>query len=55
MGYWGEMALNILLFIPLDFLLGEKRVIVVGFALNTRSELTQYVCLNLGSEKWMMC
>lgn len=44
MGYWGDIALNILLFIPLGFLIGEKgwKAVLLGFLLSAFIELTQY-------------
>ena len=47
MSYWGDIALNILLFIPLGFLVGDKRTILIGLLLSAGIELTQYV-LKLG-------
>ena len=43
MGYWGDIALNILLFIPLGLLLGRKQAIAIGLMLSAGIELTQYV------------
>ena len=43
MGYWWDIALNMLLFIPLGFLVGGKQAIVVGFSLSVGIELSQYV------------
>lgn len=47
MGYWLDIVLNILLFIPLGFLLGEKswKAVLVGFLLSLFIELTQYFLL----------
>lgn len=42
-GYWRDIALNILLFIPLGILIGAKRAILIGLALSVGIELTQYV------------
>ena len=42
-GYWRDIALNILLFIPLGILIGDKRAILIGLALSVGIELTQYV------------
>lgn len=44
MGYWWDIFLNILLFVPLGFLIGGKRAIVVGMLFSVGIELTQYVC-----------
>lgn len=46
-GYWRDIALNILLFVPLGFLVGNKRIILIGLLLSAGIELTQYV-LKLG-------
>ena len=43
MGYWGDIALNILLFIPLGFLIGRKQAIAIGLLLSAGIELTQFV------------
>ena len=43
MGYWGNIALNILLFIPLGLLLGRKQAIAIGLLLSAGIELTQFV------------
>ena len=43
MGYWWDITLNILLFIPLGFLIGGKRGIVAGALLSIGIELTQYI------------
>lgn len=43
MGYWGDIALNILIFVPLGFLIGGKRGIVAGALLSAGIELTQFV------------
>lgn len=47
MGYWWDIVLNILLFIPLGFLLGRKgwKAILFGFLLSAFIELAQYVFL----------
>lgn len=44
MGYWWDIALNILLFIPLGFLVGKKswKTVLFGFLLSAFIELTQY-------------
>lgn len=45
MGYWWDIALNILLFIPLGFLVGGKgrMAILFGFLLSAFIELIQYI------------
>lgn len=45
MEYWWDIALNILLFIPLGFLLGGKdwKAVLLGFLLSAFVEFTQYV------------
>ena len=43
MGYWNNIIQNILLFIPLGFLIGGKRGIVAGVLLSIGIELTQYI------------
>ena len=43
MGYWNNIIQNILLFIPLGFLIGGKRGIIAGVLLSIGIELTQYV------------
>ena len=45
MGYWWDITLNILLFIPLGFLIGGKRGIVAGALLSIGIELTQYIAV----------
>ena len=47
MGYWWDITLNILLFTPLGFLIGEKRwkAVLNGFQLAVFIELAQYVFL----------
>lgn len=47
MGFWWDIALNILLFIPLGFLVGNKgwKTVLFGFLLSASIELTQYVFL----------
>lgn len=42
MGYWNNIIQNILLFIPLGFLIGGKRGIIAGLLLSIGIELTQY-------------
>lgn len=47
MGYWIDIRLNILLFLPLGFLLGAAtdnwRIVLLGFILSVFIELLQYV------------
>ena len=43
MGYWNNIIQNILLFIPLEFLIGGKRGIIAGVLLSIGIELTQYI------------
>lgn len=47
MGYWWDIVLNILLFIPLGFLLGRKgwKAILYGFLLSASIECAQYLFL----------
>ena len=47
MGYWWDIVLNILLFIPLGFLLGDKgwKAILYGFLLSAFIELIQYIAV----------
>lgn len=47
MGYWWDITLNILLFIPLGFLLGRKgwKAILFGFLFSTFIELIQYIAV----------
>ena len=47
MGYWWDIALNILLFIPFGFLLGDKgwKAILYGFLLSAFIELIQYIAV----------
>ena len=45
MGYWNNIIQNILLFIPLGFLIGGKRGIVAGALLSIGIELTQYIAV----------
>lgn len=47
MGYWWDIVLNILLFIPLGFLLGDKgwKAILYGFLLSAFIECAQYLFL----------
>ena len=47
MGYWWDITLNILLFIPLGFLLGDKgwKAVFLGFLLSASIECTQYLFL----------
>lgn len=43
-GMWSDILLNILLFIPLGFLIGGWKGILCGFILSCGIELTQYFC-----------
>ena len=47
MGYWWDIALNILLFIPFGFPLGDKgwKAILYGFLLSAFIELIQYIAV----------
>lgn len=47
MGYWGDIALNILLFIPLGLLLGDKgwKAVFLGFLLSAFIEFIQYIAV----------
>ena len=47
MGYWWDIVLNILLFIPLGFLLGDKgwKAVFLGFLLSVFIELIQYIAV----------
>lgn len=47
MGYWWDIVLNILLFIPLGFLIGKKvwKAVLFGFLLSVTIELMQFVFL----------
>lgn len=47
MGYWWDIALNILLFIPLGFLIGDKgwKAVLFGFLLSASIELIQYIAV----------
>lgn len=46
MGYWIDIRLNVLLFLPLGFLLGTAtenwRIVLLGFILSVFIELLQY-------------
>lgn len=42
-GAWRDIGLNILLFVPLGFLLGDKKGILIGFLLSTIIELVQLI------------
>lgn len=44
-GYWNNIIQNILLFIPLGFLIGGKRGIIAGVLLSIGIELTQYIAV----------
>lgn len=43
MGYWSDIVLNILLFVPLGMLVGGKRAIIIGITLSLYIEFCQYV------------
>lgn len=43
-GMWPDIRLNILLFVPLGFLIGGCKGILCGFLLSCGIELTQYCC-----------
>lgn len=47
MGFWWDIALNILLFIPLGFLLGDKgwKAVFLGFLISASIECAQYVAV----------
>lgn len=47
MGFWWDIALNILLFMPLGVLLGDKgwKAILFGFLLSVFIECAQYVAV----------
>ena len=47
MGYWWDIVLNILLFIPLGFLLGNKgwKAVLYGVLLSACIELIQYIAV----------
>ena len=47
MGFWWDIALNILLFIPLGFLVGKKgwKAVLFGFLLSAFIELIQYIAV----------
>lgn len=47
MGYWWDIALNILLFIPFGFLVGRKgwKAVLFGFLLSALIECAQYIFL----------
>ena len=45
MGYWNNIIQNILLFIPLGFLIGGKRGIIAGVLLSIGIVLTQYIAV----------
>ena len=45
MGYWNNIIQNILLFIPLGFLIGGKRGIIAVVLLSIGIELTQYIAV----------
>lgn len=41
-GYWSDILMNILLFIPLGFLIGGWKGVAFGFALSCSIEVIQY-------------
>ena len=43
-GMWTDIKLNILLFLPLGFLIGGWKGVLIGFFLSCGIEVTQYVC-----------
>lgn len=43
MGYWWDIVLNILLFIPLGCLLGTKQAIAIGLSLSIGIESIQFI------------
>lgn len=43
-GMWSDIWLNILLFVPLGFLIGDWKGILCGFVLSSGIEITQYFC-----------
>lgn len=47
MGYWGDIALNILIFVPLGFLIGRKglKAVLTGFLISASIECAQYLFL----------
>lgn len=45
MRYWNNIIQNILLFVPLGFLIGGKRRIIAGALLSIGIELTQYIAV----------
>ena len=42
MGYWSDIVLNILLFVPLGMLVGGKRAIIIGIMFSLCVEFCQY-------------
>lgn len=44
-GMWNNILLNMLLFLPLGYLLGNKKGIIVGFLISLGIEATQYSCM----------
>ncbi len=44
-GFWKDIILNILLFIPFGFLVGSRKGIILGLLLSVSIEVVQYVFL----------
>ena len=42
-GAWLDITMNMLLFLPLGFLIGKKTGIAIGFALSVGIEVVQYI------------
>ncbi len=42
-GYWSDIILNIVLFMPLGFLIGGCKGLIIGFGLSCGIELLQFV------------
>ena len=43
MGYWSDIVLNMLLFVPLGIFIGERYAIIIGFVLSLGVEIIQYI------------
>lgn len=43
MGYWNNIVLNILLFVPLGMIIRERRTVIIGIMLSLCIELIQYI------------